>query len=504
LKALIDLSSIPINQLQGTLHSSYKDLSQNLTIMKRIINKLNKMKRNDHLITFNDMILSFNNLLTNSPKIRNRIQRQYPIIVVDEFQDTGKQQWEIIKKITKDKSNLLCAGDDGQTIFTWSDASFERFNHFRKEYPNSKIYPLTENKRSTRWIVSLSNHIMTQSHYSSEKEITCSQKGHRPSIVCNTEPSVLYEYITNRITQLTQPKESKVSLDDIVVCYRFYDHTVTHLMEHLTQSKIPYKVIQDKSKRDRPLIKVIFALIRIIEHPFFSMEDWEPVLLKVEGVGEKNAEKIIEWLKETKLKDTNYPKDLRFKKPLQKLLEFVRIMKQSDLTNPDKLNKIMDFVQYHLKINRSYNEHIQPTLLMLAHQVERLSDIIPKYENRSYPLYYPIIFEPPYPKSYLTLSTVHGIKGKGFHTVFYLGTDDTFYAKHGCFETEETIEEELQLMNVAVTRAEKELHLLFPIDIEDWNNPNVANDIDNPWRFLKNLNENIYTLRTKHVTHFQN
>jgi len=97
-------------------------------------------------------------------------------------------------------------------------------------------------------------------------------------------------------------------------------------------------------------------------------------------------------------------------------------------------------------------------------------------------LCYPVEDEPPYPDSYLTLSNIHLSKGDEFHTVFYLGTPDHLYKKHGWFKSKKKKEGELQLMNVAITRSRRELHLLFPIDMETWRN---NEDASNPWRFIR-------------------
>ena len=143
------------------------------------------------------------------------------------------------------------------------------------------------------------------------------------------------------------------------------------------------------------------------------------------------------------------------------------------------------------KVNKSVNDHIKPTFLNLAHESSNLSQIIRKYTDLSYPLYYPHTINPPFPKHYLNLSSIHRCKGGEFDTVIYWGTDDEFYKGHGLFNDPDKKEGELQTMNVAVTRACQELHLLFPIDMQTWR---LDEDASNPWKFIRKAADGFYNL----------
>ena len=482
----INSTYIQDQDLSDLLQRKYPALAKESKAIRRILNRLEKLKQRENIITFDDMIKGFHKIL-HQDEIRNRIIKQYPVIVVDEFQDTGKWQWEIIKKLTGPESRLLCAGDDGQTIFTWAGASFYRFRHFQQRFPSGKMYALTENKRSTKQIMAISNRLMAQSKAATKKQMTAITGDQKPRIFCQDQPETLHKYITHHIDKLLKAGES---LDDIAIIYRFYKDT-HYLKDYLTKNQIPFKVYGDKSKRDRPIITLIFSLIKIMESRDIQRQDWEPILLKIEGVGQRRIDEIIKWLKDKDSTETMYPKKLRLTEPLKKLLEFVYDIKKSTSSNRVKLEKIIKFVHGLPKVNRALNEHIQPTLFMLAYKAKKLSDIIDRYNERSYPLYYPAVFEPPYPDHYLTLSTVHKIKGGEFNTVFYLGTDDELYDKYELFKSGKKKESELQLTNVAVTRACRNLHLLFPIGPATWNEFKKAS---NPWIFLRTIDESLYDL----------
>lgn len=487
IRMLLDINSyIGDEDMKDIIERKYPDYVKHTKVISRILNRLDKLKQKENIITFDDMIQGFHKLLHKS-KIRNQIIQQYPIVVVDEFQDTGKLQWKIIKQLIGPKSRLLCAGDDGQTIFTWANASFNRFKHFQQRFPSGKMYSLTQNKRSTKQIMNLSNKLIAQSKVASKKKMKSNKDGLKPMVFCNDNLSTLHKYIGHHINKLVNADES---LDNIAIIYRFYKDT-HYLKDYLTEHGIPFRVFGDKSKRDRPIIKLIFSLIRITESKKIKKSDWEPILLKIEGIGQRRIDEILKWLQDKGPKDTMYPKKLKFTEPLKKLLDFVYTIRESTSPNRIKLKAIIKHVNGLPKVNRALNEHIQPTLFMLAHEAKKLSYIIDKYNDRSYPLYYPTVFEPPYPDHYLTLSTVHKIKGGEFDTIFYLGTIDEIYERHELFKGRKKKESELQLMNVAVTRACRNLHLLFPINTEIWRK---AEKVSNPWTFLRRIDERLFDL----------
>jgi DNA helicase-2/ATP-dependent DNA helicase PcrA len=479
------LSHYNNGDLKGLIKQKHPAFANHVKTILKVLNKLSKIKSSENLITFDDMIYDFYEMLKQD-SIREKIIKKYPVIIVDEFQDTGSMQWKIIKNMIDSESHLLCAGDDGQTIFTWDQASFFRFKHFDKRFPKGMPYPLNVNVRSTKQIMALSNALIKQSNYAARKTMQSFQDGPKPKINLHDNPYILYEYIVNEIKHHINNGGSG---KDIGIIYRFYKDAYC-LKNYLLQNGIPFKVMGDKAKKNRPVVKFIFPLIKIIDGKS-NDGDWEAVLLKVDGAGKRNIKAITDWIKNKDPDETIYPKNnLKFVKPLQQLLEIISTIRKSKADNQDKLEQIIKYSEKLPKLNYPQIQHILPTLYNLTKESRSLSDIIDKYYDLSYPFYYPGVFEPPYPHldDYVTLSTVHRIKGGEFNTVFYLGTDDTMYEKYKLFVDKKKIESELQIMNVAVTRARRDLHMLFPISPDIWDSQDEA---CNPWTFIKRAGENL-------------
>ena len=145
------------------------------------------------------------------------------------------------------------------------------------------------------------------------------------------------------------------------------------------------------------------------------------------------------------------------------------------------------------KVNKAVVDAELSTIFYLAHKFDSLSEVIRKYEDPSYPTYYPSgSTMPPFPNSYLTLSTIHKIKGSGYDYVFYLGTDDFTFKNRNLFKGINK-QHELLLMNVACSRTKRKLVLLFPVDLKLWKS---GRSFPNPWTFINKVPSKYYKLKT--------
>jgi len=466
--------------IPAVIAKRYPRHSEQTELIARILKSLEQRKRQEGLITFDDMVIRFNELLKDK-EIRKRIIKMFPVILVDEFQDTTGTQFKVLRKIVGPKTHLLCAGDDGQTLYTWNGASFFRVQHFKNRFLGHEVFTLTTNQRSgRRRLTELSNALISQSKFATQKPVTAKKKGRRPQVICNENPLENYKFIIREVEKL---ERNGVSLNQIAVIYRFRIDALG-FRDFLAQHKKPYKIYWARNKRNRPIIRLIFAFIRIIKSDSFNKDAWRQVLLFHTGAGKKWATAIIKWLKTKKPSNTVYPQQYRFTPHLKQLIEFVSAIKGQKLTNQEKLQRIFDYALRLPKVNASIDEHIKPTLFRHAGESESLSEIIDKYNDRSFALFYSFEDQPPFSDSHITLSTIHGIKGGEFHTVFYLGTGDHLFKKHGLFASKKKREGELQALNVAVTRAKRRLYLLFPINLKTWEKGEV---VPNPWRFLRRV-----------------
>jgi DNA helicase-2/ATP-dependent DNA helicase PcrA len=441
-----------------------------------------------------DECIYFFNLLLNDRRIRNQVQKSFPLVLVDEFQDTLDIQWKMLGRLIGRGVKILAAGDPGQAIFQWAGASLRRFDQFRDRFPGCGEYNLTINHRSTVEIVSFCQQLLSQSSLFSYPKGVSKTKDCLPVVVCCGEKNVLCEHIVTEVKCLVEKGES---LDDMAIPYRFHSDRI-RMMAFLEKEGIPHCVYEDRVRRVRPFVALISAFIKIMEEPVHGSQrrsnSWEKVFLSLKGVGTKNAQRIIEWLGRRNNSTTTFPRKLRFSDSLEELLKFVgEIRSLKGISTVDKLERIIEFADRHLKVNRSHIQKDIATLFYLAERTESLRDLIPKYKDPSYPTIYPITSSrPPFSWSYLTLSTVHRIKGKEFRNVFFLGTEDEKFERHQMLKGKAKQEEELLLMNVAASRAGNRLFFFIPIDQKSWND---QTKLKNPWIFIKRVTGRYYRMK---------
>lgn len=417
-------------------------------------------------------------------KNRRLIANKFKVIIVDELQDISDDQWAIIKLLAGNENTLIAVGDPKQTLFMFSGASFERFNQFMADFPDCKLFSLTANHRSTKEIVRLAHEVIKQTNYIKPLKTKAEVGGPLPKVICSSANYQLYEYTTDSILQY---KEDGGSLNDIAILYRNRPHAFG-LRSHLLAKGIPFMTIGDEKKEDSALIKVLFAAFNIVEDEA-SSHDWHKMLLKIDEIGGGTVQKIMNWLP-SRL-DNTFPKKLRFTDSLKDLLDFIDLMKESSLELPVNLGRIINYVCRLPKVNYSRNDSELATLRVHAQSSSSLAEVIAKYNDSSFGRFYPNKTDSSYPDEYVTLSTIHGKKGGESPIVFLVGGDNDSFEKYSCFKDKESMEQELQSTYVAVTRAKRDLHILFPVGISTWDR---AGDEPNPIRFIKRASPDSYQL----------
>jgi DNA helicase-2/ATP-dependent DNA helicase PcrA len=487
--------------LKKVIKRKYPHLKDKIKFIRQVARELERRKQKEGIISIDEIPSVFNQLVKNRT-ISLKSITQSGIIIVDEFHDTLFAQWEMIKNLTRSNTWLFVAGDPDQNIFEWAGASRKRFDDFRKHFPSYTEFPLTVNYRSSNEIVTLCNHIRMQVKNNSGLKNRGATNGPKPFVVCSKSKVDLSDYIVKKI--LKQLKSGK-SLDDIAVIYRFHrDRRI--LIERLNAKNIPHKVFESRFLKIRPIIRVIFAAHHVIEK--IDEQDpksgiwahWRTLLMNVEGIGNRSIEQVISWIRNRRRGfDYTYPKSNRVASPLREFLYAIEKIASTtkDSTPKTRLSSIVQLILSLPKVNKSRLDKELASLFYLASRFDSFNDVIARYQDKSYPTCYPAgCQKPPFPDEYLTLSTIHRIKGSGFDTVFYLGTDNFLYARYRCFEGTNRLHE-VRLMNVACSRAKQNLIILFNVDRSTWKNKKKANDYPNPWGIIRKISSKTYNIKHK-------
>ena len=453
--------------------------------IKNIIVKLRLDKQRSNKMDFDDLPYWFYILLKNNPNVAKALAKEYPVIVVDEFQDTTEIQWKALKILINNGARFLGAGDPYQTLFRFAGAVHKRFQQL-ENIPKCVSFQLTQNHRSTEQIISLSNSIRSQLN-TNIAGIWSKDSGPSPQVILSHRKGLLVKAIIEKIR--LHIEDDKIPLDDIAVTYRF-NNDVNYMTDTFRKEKIPFVIFDNKdSKSD--FADFTGAILNISLNQG-KRDHWKKILPYLKGIGESKVKEIISCIKKNyyRYDGINRVPDKGYKKELLKLKrKFKDVILSKD--NPTEAVKII--INYYVKLKKTNRLHVDDphlvTMLKITRVSEDIKDFLINYKDSSFGQYHP--FRGNTDKNYVTLSTIHKIKGKGFKVVFIIGSYDGQFKGHGTFSDKDKIRDEIMVMDTAVTRSKCHLYFLFPMTYKEWKRRAHPR---NPSIFIRNCYRDLYDL----------
>ena len=439
----------------------------------------------NNALDFDDMLMLSVNLLKENPGVREKYASRFLHILVDEFQDTNKAQYDLINMLypsdgSKDTIGSLCAvGDVDQSIYSWRGADFKIILNFQKDYKNTKLIKLEQNYRSTANILDAANAVIINNNERMEKNLY-SQKG-SGSKIKTFEAGDDYEessYIAGKIRNLG------VSLDDIAVLYRTNAQS-RGIEEALMSNSIPYKIVGGLKFYDRKEIKDIIAYLKLIYNHDDSASLRRIVNTPKRSIGDTTVNKLAAIADEREcsifyvlddienLDDFNAATKARliaFREMIKEfsrnqnsveLSEFVPIVlersgymaelrEENSIESQSRIENLQEFVNVVKEFEADeFLGDEEDDLGLLGNflsQVALVSDIDQLNKDD---------------KS-VTLMTLHAAKGLEFPVVFLAGLEDGMFphSRSIAFGAPSgELEEERRLMYVGITRAKDDLYL---------------------------------------------
>ena len=247
-----------------------------------------KYKEEHNLFNYDDILLKFDQMLTDYSNIARRIEDTYRYIMVDEYQDTNTLQDSIIRKIRTKNTNLMVVGDDMQSIYKFRGADVQNILSFPKRYTNCKVIYLTENYRSSQEILNLANHVMTNATEGYQKNLRAQFNSQElPKVYSVNDTKTEAEFVLNRI----KAKHAEgIPYNDICVLYRnsFQSYELEVL---LNKAGLDFEKYGGIRFLDRAHIKDVLAFLRIYTNPSDELA-WFRILQLHIGIGKVYARNI--------------------------------------------------------------------------------------------------------------------------------------------------------------------------------------------------------------------
>src|ERR1051326_5798752 len=523
---LLDIYSFVINTrtpLELELENNYPHFAMYRDEIVNVFRKYKERKRDANAMDFDDLLLHWKLLLEEHDEIAMALKRKFRFILVDEYQDTNKIQADVVDGMASERKNVMVVGDDAQSIYSFRGASFENILTFPLRFPETRIYKLETNYRSSPQILRLANEAIAHNRYQFRKELRAVRgDGPEPAVVGVDDVFEQASFVAQRILELRDEGES---LADIAVLYRSHYQSLELQME-LSRRLTPYEIRSGVRFFEQAHIKDVIAYLKIVTNPRDELS-WKRMLKLYPKVGEKTASDI--W---SRIGQSPNPLDafLRGNEPrlnnARALLQLISV--ESMQHNPSETIRLI--------VERSYADYARsrfPNAQARLDDLEQLSQYALRYEDVTtfldeVALANPIAGEdtavvgPEAEK--IGLSSVHQARGLACRAVSLIWLAAGRFPSrralrvpggiiriepmkvHDAFEFSHMLEgdapqsepreivipgeeEERRLFYVAVTRAKQELYLVFPVMARDRAGMDILME---PSRFVRELPGEVY------------
>ena len=457
-----------------------------------------RLKRNSAL-DFDDLIMKTVELFNECPDILDFYRNKFRYIMVDEYQDTSKAQYELIKLLAKQHQNICVVGDDDQSIYGWRGADIRNILEFERDYDNVKIVKLEQNYRSTQVILDAANHVIANNTERKRKKLWSDKKeGQLIKIQLAENEIEEGDFISNTINYMRRYEDREYK--DFAVLYRA-NAQARSVEDALNRAGIPYNIYGGIKFYERKEIKDIIAYLRVIQNPQDDISLKRIINVPRRGIGLRTIEKIEDRasLKEESiysvLIDIEDNSDIS-RKARASISEFVDLMSTlrsfTDVyTVSQVIEKILDVTGYKDELLKEKNNEGEDRLENLQELISVALEFESGSEDKSLEAFLTSIALNTEPsddeeqEDRVSLMTIHSSKGLEFPVVFLAGMEEKIFPIARAIQSmrDSDIEEERRLCYVGITRAKEELFLTLTRKrtLYGRTNPSVAS------RFIEEL-----------------
>lgn len=460
-------------------------------------------------VDFGGLITGVLNLFDNYPDVLTRYQKRFRYVLVDEYQDTNRSQFKLIKMLSENNKNICVVGDEDQSIYSWRGADIRNILDFEKIFPDARMIKLEQNYRSSKNIIDAATCVISQNEMRKGKDMwTDNDQGENIEIIECQDDRAEAEFVASNIHRMT--KNEGVDPHDIAVFYR--TNAQSRILEDaLRLQKIPYRVVAGIKFYERKEVKDLLAYVRLVVNDKDSLALSRIINVPVRGIGPRTLRKIEDEaikfeisLWEMLEKIVSEPEEYKYlrlsskvKSSLQNfvgLLQEVKLLdKNGELPSHCYEKLLMESGYYEVLVaDKSYES--QARIENLEELLSAIKQFEQNNENPSLLNFLETVTldqqgTEENPEHEVSMMTIHGAKGLEYLYVFVVGAEETVFPSYQSMENgEEAIEEERRLFYVAMTRAMKKLYIMFAQGRMLWG----TLKFNGPSRFIDEIPEDFY------------
>ena len=303
-----------------------------------------KRMRENGALDFDDLLLEAVRLLEEAPDVRNKLRDKFKYILIDEYQDTNRAQYRLVKLLLNERRNICAVGDDWQSIYSWRGADFTNILNFERDFPGATVIKLEQNYRSTEEILNAAHNVIAKNTQRSDKKLWTDNRGGAPvEIIKARNEFDEAERVANSI-QSAVAVGSRNYRNCAVLCRTNAQSRVFEQM--FLRDGVPYKIIGGLRFYDRAEIKDLTAYLKLLYQPRDTISFRRIVNVPKRGLGEVSVGKFLTWQEQSgmdvieALAKAHMCPDItpKAKNSLANLgSELADIRKQSEASTPDQV-----------------------------------------------------------------------------------------------------------------------------------------------------------------------
>lgn len=487
------------------------DLAAKMPAVRDVYRRYWERCRQAGAMDFDDLLVYTYVLFRDFPDVAKRYAEQFRYVLVDEYQDTNFAQHSIVLQLTKLNQRVCVVGDDAQSIYSFRGADIDNILYFTKIYPNTRVFKLEQNYRSTQMIVRAANSLIEKNEQQIRKEVFSENQRGEPIGVFQAYSDVEEgEIVVNKLAELRRKHDFGYS--DFAILYR--TNAQSRIFEEALRKRgMPYRIYGGLSFYQRKEIKDIISYFRLVVNPNDEEAFKRIINYPARGIGNTTLGKIIAAANERNISlwtvlceplvygltinKGTHAKLQEFRELIDAFMNHVNeknayeigteIIRESGIirdvcqdTSPENLSRKENIEELVTGMNdfcAMRQEEGNPSLSLtdFLSEISLLTDQDSDKDNDG---------------EKITLMTVHSAKGLEFRNVFVVGLEENLFPSAMVGDSPRAMEEERRLFYVAITRAEEHCFLSFAKCRFRYG----KTEFSNPSRFLKDIDKNFLSL----------
>ncbi|EKE16025.1 MAG: hypothetical protein ACD_11C00054G0015 [uncultured bacterium] len=474
----------------------------------KVFSKYQSQLKENNGLDFDDIINFTVKILSQFPQVLEKYQNWFKYIMVDEYQDTNKAQYMLIRMLSQKYGNLCVVGDDWQSIYKFRGADIKNILSFEKDYPGAKIIHLEQNYRSTQIILDAAYGVISKNINRKDKKLWTEKKeGHQIVSYEADDEQDEAGFIANEITKLISQKNVPLTYKDFVILYR--TNAQSRMLEEMfLRRSLPYRIIGGLKFYQRKEVKDLIGYVKLA-YNLTDIVSLERIINEPRrGIGSATLNHWLSFSREAgidpinaSLKMTTENSSLNSGKidAVRKFSEFILRMYEikSRISVADFVEKIFkesgyeqmllaegtegevrwenvkELISVAQKFNSKEFSDVEDKLGTFLEEVALASDTDSiNQANDS-----------------VHMMTLHSAKGLEFPYVFIVGLEEGILPHSRSLLSYEEMEEERRLMYVGITRAKEKIYLLFTRQRTIFG----STQVNPPSRFLEDIPAHLIT-----------